>query len=99
MHAPATALEQLQGKLCSMDPEHKDGLVSTSPVAVLCTQDMENTTGAWDMYGKDEKARYNGLQSTFFTQATDVLTRRDSLRAFVAAGGLPTYLFFDSTYM
>lgn len=26
-------------------------------------QDLENTVGSWDMYGQEEKSRYNGLQS------------------------------------
>ena len=25
-------------------------------------QDLENTVGSWDMYGQDDKARYNSLQ-------------------------------------
>lgn len=27
------------------------------------TQDLENTVGSWDMYGQEDKSRYNGLQS------------------------------------
>lgn len=47
-------------------------------------QDMENTTGSWDMYGVDEKKRYPDNQAKFFTQATDIISRRESLRALVA---------------
>jgi hypothetical protein len=25
-------------------------------------QDLENTIGSWDMYGQEDKNRYNGLQ-------------------------------------
>lgn len=45
---------------------------------------MENTTGSWDMYGQDDKKRYPGMQEVFFNQATDILTRREALRGFVA---------------
>jgi hypothetical protein len=47
-------------------------------------QDMENSTGSWDMYGQEEKKRYPDLQAKFFTQATDILSRREALRAFIA---------------
>ncbi|KAG2496767.1 hypothetical protein HYH03_005175 [Edaphochlamys debaryana] len=55
---------------------------------------MENTTGSWDMYGVDEKKRYPDNQSKFWIQATDILSRRDSLRAFLtlaSAGAVLTY--------
>ncbi len=47
-------------------------------------QDLENTTGSWDLYGVDEPKRYPGLQEQFFKQATDILSRREALNAFVA---------------
>jgi photosystem I subunit 6 len=47
-------------------------------------QDIENTTGAWDLYGVDEKKRYPALQETFFQRATDPVTRREALNGFVA---------------
>lgn len=56
--------------------------------------DLENTTGSWDMYGVDEKKRYPDLQNTFFKQATDIISRRESLNAFVAlfgVGAIVTY--------
>lgn len=50
-------------------------------------QDLEDTVGSWDMYGSDaDKQRYNGLQSEFFTRATQPLSRRSSLLAFTAGG-------------
>jgi len=51
-------------------------------VAVL--QDIENTTGSWDMYGQDSDKRYPGMQNEFFNRAGDVLKRREALRGFVA---------------
>lgn len=45
---------------------------------------MENSTGSWDLYGQDEKKRYPDLQSKFFTQSADILSRREALRGFVA---------------
>lgn len=56
--------------------------------AYIFTQDMEATTGSWDMYGKDDKKRYPALQETFFNQATDILSRRESLRGFIALSEL-----------
>ncbi|KAG2440764.1 hypothetical protein HXX76_003620 [Chlamydomonas incerta] len=49
---------------------------------------MENTTGSWDMYGVDEKKRYPDNQAKFFTQATDIISRRESLRALIALSGV-----------
>lgn len=54
------------------------------PLSVNTPQDMENTTGSWDMYGVDDKKRYPDNQSKFFTQAADILSRREALRGFVA---------------
>ncbi len=45
---------------------------------------MVNTTGSWDLYGQDEKGRYNGLQEQFFNQSADILSKREALRGFVA---------------
>lgn len=43
--------------------------------------------GSWDMYGSDaDKQRYNGLQSEFFSRATQPLSRRSSLLAFTSGG-------------
>ncbi len=49
-------------------------------------QDIENTTGSWDLYGVDEKKRYPALQETFFAQAAEATSRREALNAFVALG-------------
>eukprot|EP00798_Chlamydomonas_sp_ICE-L_P025361 gene25361-11023_t len=56
--------------------------------------DMENTTGSWDMYGQDSSKRYPELQSTFWTQAADIITRRESFMLFAAGtGGTALTLF------
>ncbi|KAL4457484.1 hypothetical protein ABPG75_012349 [Micractinium tetrahymenae] len=49
--------------------------------------DLENTIGSWDMYGQEDKNRYNGLQSEFFERAASGLTRREYLLGLVALGG------------
>ncbi|XRB07932.1 photosystem I subunit VI [Pycnococcus provasolii] len=53
--------------------------------------DMENTTGAWNLYGQDDKARYPESQAEFFERAGANLARRESLLAFIGifgAGGV-----------
>lgn len=64
--------------------------VDLKGVMALCippTQDLEDTVGSWDMYGSDaDKQRYNGLQSEFFSRATQPLSRRSSLLAFTTGG-------------
>lgn len=47
-------------------------------------QDLENTTGAWDMYGQDDSKRYPSMQNEFFNNAGDILKRREALRGFAA---------------
>ncbi|KAL4440732.1 hypothetical protein ABPG77_000441 [Micractinium sp. CCAP 211/92] len=49
--------------------------------------DLENTIGSWDMYGQEDKNRYNGLQSEFFERAASGLTRREYLLGLVSLGG------------
>ncbi len=49
-----------------------------------CLQDLENTTGSWDMYGQDDAKRYPAMQNEFFNNAGDILKRREALRGFVA---------------
>lgn len=49
-----------------------------------CVQDLENTTGSWDMYGQDDAKRYPSMQNEFFNNAGDILRRREALRGFVA---------------
>eukprot|EP00775_Hariotina_reticulata_P008894 gene8894-9071_t len=56
--------------------------------------DIENTTGSWDLYGQDSDKRYPGMQNEFFNRAGDVLKRREALRGFVALlslGGIVAY--------
>lgn len=54
------------------------------PVVVMHPQDLENTTGSWDMYGQDDNKRYPGMQNEFFNRAGDILKRREALRGFAA---------------
>jgi len=49
--------------------------------------DLENTTGAWDVYGQDSDKRYNGLQSEFFTRAADIVARREAMFILLAGAG------------
>eukprot|EP00887_Chlorella_sp_A99_P002891 scaffold6.g2891.t1 len=49
--------------------------------------DLENTIGSWDLYGQEDKNRYNGLQSEFFERAAGGLTRREYLAGLVALFG------------
>nr|6ZZX_H Chain H, Photosystem I reaction center subunit VI-chloroplastic-like [Chlorella ohadii]6ZZY_H Chain H, Photosystem I reaction center subunit VI-chloroplastic-like [Chlorella ohadii] len=50
-------------------------------------KDLENTVGSWDMYGQEDKSRYNGLQSEFFERAANGLSRREYILGLVAIGG------------
>lgn len=59
----------------------------TAPNPALWLQDIDNTIGSWDMYGQEDKARYNGLQSEFFERAAGGLTRREYLQGLAALGG------------
>lgn len=49
-------------------------------------QDLENTIGSWDMYGQEDKNRYNSLQSEFFERAANGLSRREYLLGLCAIG-------------
>lgn len=57
-------------------------------------QDLENTTASWDLYGVDDPKRYPELQSKFFKQAADIISRREALNAFVAAAGFGAIVAF-----
>jgi hypothetical protein len=48
--------------------------------------DVENTAGAWDMYGVDSSKRYPDQQSEFFERAADGLARREAMLGFLAIG-------------
>ena len=47
-------------------------------------QDLENTTGSWDVYGVAETKRYAELQNTFFERTAAAVTRRESMYSFLA---------------
>jgi len=56
--------------------------------------DLENTTGAWDMYGQDSDKRYPSLQNEFFERAGQSLSRSEALRGILAlcgVGAIVTY--------
>jgi hypothetical protein len=55
----------------------------TPAPAMPSPQDLENTTGAWDMYGQDSDKRYNALQVIL------PLPRQPEAPAAEARGGLP----------
>ncbi|KAL3133722.1 hypothetical protein ABBQ32_008212 [Trebouxia sp. C0010 RCD-2024] len=48
--------------------------------------DLENSAGAWDMYGTEDDRRYPGLQAEFFQRAAAPLRRREALFGFVGVG-------------
>ena len=49
----------------------------------LNAQDLEDTTGSWELYGTDDNRRYPSLQNEFFERAAAPLTRRESALAFI----------------
>ena len=52
----------------------------------LNAQDLEDTTGSWELYGTDDNRRYPSLQNEFFERAAAPLTRRESALAFIFTG-------------
>eukprot|EP00894_Picocystis_sp_ML_P002589 jgi/Pico_ML_1/53106/g3715.t1 len=53
----------------------------------LDLDDMDNTTGNWDMYGMDDQKRYPEPQAAFFDRAADGLGRREAMYAFLGVFG------------
>ena len=51
-------------------------------------QDLENTAGSWDLYGKEDEKRYPGLQSEFFERAAGPVISRQGLLAIAGLGAL-----------
>merc|ERR1739848_936888 len=49
--------------------------------------DIENTSGSWDMYGMEEGVKYPVSQEEFFKRASFGLARREALLGFIALGG------------
>ncbi|QDZ24627.1 subunit H of photosystem I [Chloropicon primus] len=49
--------------------------------------DIENTSGAWDMYGLEEGVKYPVSQEEFFKRASFGLARREALLGFITLGG------------
>ena len=55
-------------------------------------QDLENTVGAWDLYGVDDAKRYPDIQNEFFERATSGLNNRGAMLRFLAVGAPPALL-------
>lgn len=65
------------------------GSMSVSPFCTLssdCVQDLDNTVGAWDMYGQEDTKRYPDMQNEFFERAAGGLASRGSMLRFCAVG-------------
>merc|ERR1719213_583418 len=54
--------------------------------------DIENTTGSWDMYGQDGKNRYPEIQEEFFRRAAQSINRRESMLAFCSLAGIASII-------
>ena len=52
-------------------------------------QDLEDTTGSWELYGQEDEKRYPSLQAEFFNRAAAPLTRRESLLTLSFVGRSP----------
>lgn len=62
-----------------------------------CAQDLENTVGAWDMYGQEDSKRYPDMQNEFFERAAGSLASRTAMMRFLFLGVPPnTFLFMLS---
>ena len=55
-------------------------------LSLRTVQDLEDTTGSWELYGTDDNRRYPSLQNEFFERAAAPLTRRESALAFIFTG-------------
>ncbi|EFJ35825.1 hypothetical protein SELMODRAFT_227307 [Selaginella moellendorffii] len=55
--------------------------------------DINNTTGAWDLYGSDTPSPYNGLQSQFFQIFAGAFTKRGLLLKFLLLAGTGAVAF------
>lgn len=52
-------------------------------------QDVENTVGAWDVYGKDAPNRYPSLQADAFEKFTAPFKSRKQVLSLLLIGALP----------
>ena len=56
--------------------------------------DVEATTGSWDVYGVDSRARYPDQQAAFFEYAAQGLGRREAVYSLLAvSAGLLTVAY------
>ena len=51
-------------------------------------QNLEDTTGNWELYGREDPKRYPSLQNEFFERAAGPLERREVLASLLALGAL-----------
>lgn len=71
---------------------HQGGLTERLRCACnkpVIVQDLENTVGAWDMYGQEDQKRYPDLQNEFFERAASSLASRGAMLRFLAVGVPP----------
>merc|ERR1711918_153716 len=55
-------------------------------------EDMENTSGSWEIYGRKDTKRYPAMQDEFFNRAGQALCRREVMLAFCAISLLLQFL-------
>ena len=60
----------------------------SATLIIAFLQDLEDTTGSWELYGQEDDKRYPSLQAEFFNRAAGPLTRRESILAFTFVGEL-----------
>ncbi|CAK0786231.1 hypothetical protein CVIRNUC_009444 [Coccomyxa viridis] len=58
--------------------------------------DLEDTTGSWELYGQEDEKRYPSMQAEFFNRAAAPLTRRESILAFTFVGGAASILLWGA---
>ena len=61
----------------------------TSNLKFVTVQDLENTVGAWDLYGQEDTKRYPDMQNEFFERAATGLSSRGAMLRFLFLGALP----------
>ncbi|KAK9808153.1 hypothetical protein WJX73_002473 [Symbiochloris irregularis] len=56
--------------------------------------DLENTAGSWDLYGKEDERRYPSLQNEFFERAAAPVLSRQGLLTIAGFGGIAGILLW-----
>jgi hypothetical protein len=78
-HSPAPHVVTLKLSLSS----------PTATTARNALQDLDNTVGAWDMYGQEDSKRYPDMQNEFFERAAGSLASRGAMLRFLFIGAHP----------